>query len=122
MPLLSTRTNSSGKSTEYPQVGEFNNSAKQQNIDNINKFIQISAILSIAFYITYVIDENTILRTGAQYLYVTVIPFTLIIYRLLLLIDTKTIDDDPIQYIEQDNTTKILIILYLLILAFVLVF
>ncbi len=84
--------------------------------DIANKFIMINAVLSIAFYITYVLDQNTIARAGSEYLYLTAIPFTLIIFRLLLLSDIVKVDDDPIHFLENDKILKILIILYFCIL------
>ncbi len=92
------------------------------DINTINQFILINAILSISFYITYVLDEQTILKTGSQYLYFTVIPFTLIVYRLLLLVNTSKIDDDPIIYLEKDKLIKILFLLYFIVYAIVVIF
>ena len=86
------------------------------------QFILINATLSIAFYFTYVLDETTITKAGTPYLYLTVIPFALIIFRLLLLVNTTKIEDDPIRYIEQDKITKNLIVSYLIVLTLVLVF
>jgi 4-hydroxybenzoate polyprenyltransferase len=97
-------------------------SIQSLSIDTADKLILINAILSIAFYFTYVLDSNTIQRAGTEYLYITVIPFTLIIYRLLFLINTIKIDDDPIHYLERDNTIKALICVYILVLALVMIF
>lgn len=97
------------------------NSIKTFNLDIANQFILINAVLSIAFYFSYVIDETAISRAGTQYLYITVIPFALIVYRLLLLINTTSIEDDPIHYLEKDPMTKCLIGLYFLVLGLVLV-
>ena len=95
-------------------------SIKNFNLDLLNQLILINAILSIAFYFTYVMDESTILKAGTQYLYLTVIPFTLIIFRLLFLINTMKIVDDPLHYLS-DKAIKLLFVLYLLILFLTLV-
>lgn len=87
----------------------------------INQFVIINAVLSIAFYFTYVLDTQTIERAGTPYLYITVLPFTLIIYRLLLLIN-KADNDDPITFFEQDITLKILFVSYFIVLFLVLLF
>ena len=88
--------------------------------DIMGQYILINAILSISFYITYVLDAATIQRAGTSYLYLTVIPFTLIVYRLFLLINTSKIEDDPIIYLEKDNTLKALFVFYIIVLAVVL--
>lgn len=84
------------------------------NTEIINQFILINAILAISFYITYVLNDATVQRANTQYLYLTAIPFTLIIYRLLFLINSQKIEDDPIIYLEQDTTTKWLIFCYII--------
>ncbi len=94
-------------------------SLKGFDIQTINQFILINAILAISFYFTYVLDENTIMRAGTPYLYVTVIPFTLIMFRLLLLVNKKCPTDDPIHFIEKDKPLKWLAVFYLIILAIV---
>ena len=93
---------------------------KEFNISTANQFILINAVLSISFYITYVLDASTIQKAGSEYLYLTVIPFTLIIYRLFLLINSTQIADDPIIYLEKDKTIKWLAAIYLFILLIVL--
>ena len=88
----------------------------------IAKFIIINAVLSVSFYITYMLDDVTIVRAGTEYLYCTVIPFTLIIYRLLLLADKKLDDDDPMHLFKKDKTLFVLILFYLITLIAVLAF
>ena len=95
------------------------NSIKDFDITTANQFITINAVLSIAFYFTYVLDSTTIERAGTQYLYLTTIPFTLLIFRLLFLISTTKIIDDPIHFIENDKTIKWLILSYFLVLILV---
>ena len=95
-------------------------SLKEIDIETIKQFILINAVLSISFYITYVLDDTAIQRANTQYLYVTVIPFTLIIYRLFLLVNSKKITDDPIVYIEQDKILKWLFLFYFVVFAIVL--
>jgi len=110
------------------EIQMFNSSNKLRNaiskidINTINQFITINSVLSISLYITYVLDESTIQKAGSHYLYLTVVPFTLIVFRLFLLINTVKIDDDPIIYIEQDKMTKFLIWLYFIILLLVITF
>ncbi|MGN0004891.1 MAG: UbiA prenyltransferase family protein [Candidatus Gastranaerophilaceae bacterium] len=100
---------------------ETRKSLKEFNIATANQFILINAVLSISFYITYVLDASTIQKAGSEYLYLTVIPFTLIIYRLFLLINSAQIADDPIIYLEKDKTVKWLAAIYLFILLIVLI-
>lgn len=97
------------------------NSIKNCDEKILNQFILINAILSIAFYFTYVLDEKTILRAGSEYLYITVIPFTLIFFRLLYLINLETQKDDPIIFIENDFQLKILILIFFITLIFLIV-
>lgn len=97
------------------------NSIKNCDEKILNQFILINAVLSIAFYFTYVLDEKTILRAGSEYLYITVIPFTLIFFRLLYLINLETQKDDPIIFIENDFQLKILILIFFITLIFLIV-
>lgn len=94
-------------------------SIQELDLNTINQFILVNAILSISFYFTYTLDAATIERAGTNYLYLTSLPFTLIMYRLFLLINTKQINDDPMHYLEQDKTLKWLFLLYLLVLYMV---
>ena len=89
------------------------------DVATINQFVLLNAILSIAFYFTYVLDQTTIQRVGTEYLYLTVIPFTLIIFRLLFLVNTSYIEDDPIHFIEQDQTLKYMFLFYAIVFALV---
>lgn len=95
-------------------------SIKGYNETLLNQFVMTNAVLSIAFYITYMLDSTTIQRTGTEYLYITVIPFTIIIYRLLFKIYTANDNDDPAEFFYHDKTLKILIFTYLIILFIVL--
>lgn len=89
-------------------------------LKTVNQFILINAILSIAFYFTYVLDQTTIARAGTEFLYITVIPFTLLVFRLLLLNNLPVKDDDPINFIEKDKALKGLFFVYLIVLVTVL--
>ena len=103
---------------EISLLGDVSNtreSIKELDISTANQFILINAILSISFYITYVLDAATIERAGTEYLYLTVMPFTLIIFRLYLLANSMKISDDPIIYLKKDKTIKYLFVLYLLV-------
>ena len=95
-------------------------SIKKMSLETINQYIVINAVLSIAFYFTYVMDEATILRADTKYLYITVIPFTLIFFRLLYLNSLQSKVDDPIVYVEKDLTLKALFFVYLGVLLLVL--
>lgn len=93
------------------------NSIKQFSPELAEQFVLINAVLSISFYITYVLDITTIERVGSEYLYLTVIPFSLIVFRLLFLVNCQNSSDDPIHFIEQDKTIKILFVIYLIVFA-----
>ena len=87
----------------------------------VNQFVVINAILAISFYMTYTLDNETMLRAGTNFLYLTSIPFTLIVFRLLLLVNTANAGDDPIVFIENDVQIKFLILLYFVVLFTVLI-
>lgn len=97
-------------------------SIKEYNEPLLDQYVSANAILSIAFYFTYVLDPVTIERLHNTYLYVTVIPFSLIIFRLLFKIYTCTNQDDPAEFIYKDKTLGILFFIYLLVLFFILIF
>ncbi len=86
----------------------------------VAQFILFNAILSVAFYFTYVLDASTIERAGTKYLYLTTIPFSLIIFRLLLLVNVSKVEDDPIYFVEKDIYLKWLFLFYIVTLIFVL--
>lgn len=93
---------------------ECRKSIKGFNINALNQFILVCAILSISFYFTYTMDEITVLRAGTGYLYLTTIPFTLLVFRLLHLINFSNNNDDPIIYMK-DITLKTLAIFYIFV-------
>ena len=70
------------------------------DVELISQFIFASAILCIAFYFTYTIDIVTINRAGTQYLYITTIPLTLIMFRLLCLTNSSYTGYDPIVFLK----------------------
>lgn len=82
----------------------------------LDQFVLINAILSISFYFTYVMDIKTIEKTGAEYLYISAIPFTLIIFRLLFLVNNKQKSEDLSDFIYKDRMLKILSLLYFVVL------
>lgn len=91
------------------------------DISTLEHLVLSNAILSIAFYIVYTLDSATILRAGSSYLYITVIPFTLIVFRLLMLVESKNINfDDPMGFIEKDKILKFFFLFYLIVLAIIL--
>lgn len=98
---------------------ELRNSIKNFDLDLVNQFVQMNAVLSIAFYFTYVIDEQTITRAGTEYLYLTVIPFTLLIFRILWLLN-NTSSESPMSFFEKDIVIKLMFVFYLSTLGLVL--
>jgi len=97
-------------------------SIKNYNISLLNQYVGINAILSIAFYFTYMLDGNTIKLCKTKYLYITAIPFTIIIYRLLYLIYTNNRNDDIAVFIYKDKPLHYLFIFYISVLVFILCF
>ncbi|MBR6098115.1 UbiA prenyltransferase family protein [bacterium] len=104
------------------QLVDMNNrrsALKDFDINIINQFVAINAILAISFYFTYVLDAVTIERAGTRYLYLTAIPFTLIVFQLLLLVNNKEVQDDPIIFIERNVKLKYLTLFYFIVLFIV---
>ncbi len=95
----------------------YRESIKDFNENMVNQFILFNAVLSVSFYITYVLDKTTIQRAGCEYLYITTIPFVPVILRLLFLVNSDKTDDDPMRFIEKDVPIRILFLLYILILV-----
>lgn len=85
----------------------------------LNQFVVICAVLSISFYFTYVLDDKTIAR-GSELLYLSVIPFTMVLLRLIYLNFQKCDYDDPVYFIYKDNVTKAFLLLYFITLFAVL--
>ena len=76
----------SKRKLEYELIEDKNKcrkSLKEYTSALLDQFITINAVLAIAFYFTYMLDTKTIQRTGTEFLYITVIPFSIIIFRLL---------------------------------------
>ena len=99
---------------------ECRKSIQKFNLKTLDYLVLINAVLSISFYITYMLDENTIQKTNSEYLYITTIPFVLIIFRLFYLVNTQTQNDDPIYFIEKDKGLKWLFLIYLITLFIIL--
>ena len=97
-------------------------SIKQYNEALLNQYVTINAVLSIAFYFTYMLDSQTIQRAGTQYLYLSAIPFTVLLFRLLFLVQTSGKIDDPAVFIYKDSTVKWLVIFYIITLGAVFIF
>ncbi len=89
-------------------------SIKGFDISAIDQFILVNAILSIAFYFTYTMDEVTIHRAGTEFLYITTIPFTLLVFRFLYLINFTDGEDDPIIFMK-DAALKIFAVFYIIV-------
>lgn len=112
----------SKRKLEYSLIENSENcrkSIREYNEPLLNQYVTINAILSIAFYFTYMLDETTIKRAGTEYLYITVIPFAILIYRLLFLVHTCSNNDDPANFIYKDKTTKVIMFIYFVTLALV---
>lgn len=97
-------------------------SLKNFDIMLLKQFIIINAILTIAFYFNYMLDPLTIEKTGCQYLYITTIPFTMLMFRLIYLIFNSKEVDDPVHFIYKDKTVKSFIVIYLAVLFIILNF
>ena len=91
-------------------------SLMEYNEDLLNQYVTVNSILAIAFYFTYMLDPITIERSNAPYLYITVIPFSIIILRLLHKIFTCSDNDDPAEFIYKDPMSKWLCLLYIIFL------
>ena len=104
---------------QLEEVSKCRDSLKEMDTNLVNQFVVINAVLAIAFYFTYMLDPQTIQRAGSDLLFVTVIPFTLIVFHLLFLIN-KSKNDDPIIFFEKDMTLKILLLFYIAVLFVVL--
>jgi len=66
------------------------------------------------------LDVTTIQKVQNEYLYLTTIPFSLIIFRLLFLVNIKNTSDNPIYFFENDTTLKTLITIYFITLLIIL--
>ena len=98
-------------------IEQCRSSIKKLDLNSLNQFILLSATLSISFYFTYMLDKTTILRAGTEFLYITSIPFTLIIFRILYLVDNCQVLEDPINYFEKDLILKVFIFMYIVVLC-----
>lgn len=89
-----------------------------KGLDNtlLKHFVIINAILTITFYFNYMLDPVTIEKTGSQFLYVTTIPFTILMFRLIYLIFNSKEIDDPVHFIYKDKVIKSFIVIYLITL------
>ncbi len=97
-------------------------SIQQYNESLLNQYVTINAVLAIAFYFTYMLDPVTVKKSEAQFLYVTAIPFTVLFFRLLFLIQTCKNVDDPATFIYKDATIKWLVVAYVITFTAVLIF
>lgn len=113
----------SKRKLEYQLIedkGSCRKSIVEYNESLLNQYVAINAILSIAFYFTYMLDPMTIQKTNSPLLYLTVIPFAIIIFRLLFKTFTCTNNDDPAVFIYKDRMIKYLVLSYLVVLFLVL--
>lgn len=94
-----------------------------KGLDNslLKHFVIINAILTITFYFNYMLDPLTIEKTGSQFLYVTTIPFTILMFRLIYLNFNSQNIDDPVHFIYKDKVIKSFIAIYLVILFITLI-
>lgn len=82
-------------------------SIKFLNLKTISFFIFFGAILSILFYFIY------IFYLKIKILFLTCLPFCLIVFRLYYLFNIKKIENDPLVYVLNDKILKILFLFYL---------
>jgi len=95
-------------------------SVKEYDETLLDQYVTINAILSIAFYFTYMLSPQTVERTGSPYIYITSVPFVLIIYRLLLLVYKCDSGDDPSYFFYKDRMLQIFILIYFAVLFLIL--
>ncbi len=93
---------------------QYRKSAKVFDKSTLDKFILISAILSILIYLAYVLDKTAILLAGTSYLFITVLPFVLLFFRLLFLTNSSKDEYDPLMLIKNDKIMKLLFLFYLI--------
>ena len=97
-------------------------SVEKFDLKTLEQFVLANAILSISFYFAYVMDTQTIERAGTGYLYITAIPFSLVVFRLLYLSNLSKEFMDPADFIYKDKTTQIFLAAYFFTLIAVLFF
>ncbi len=96
-------------------------SVEKFTLEALNQFVSANAILSIAFYFAYVMDSATIERAGTGFLYISAIPFSLVIFRLLFLANTSAMQD-PADFLYKDKPAQILLFAYFFTLFAILIF
>jgi len=84
------------------------------DITLLKNFVIINAILTITFYFNYMLDPSTMEKTGSQFIYITTIPFTILMFRLIYLIFNSKNIYDPVQFIYKDKVIKSFIIIYII--------
>lgn len=102
---------------EFALINNCRASIKCYNERLLNHLVRINAILSVVFYVAYVQAVNA----NAKFLIISAIPFAILIFRLLFLTYTSKNNDDPANFIYKDKVTKIILLLYFVILALVLI-
>lgn len=96
-------------------------SVEKFNLELLNQFVCANAVLSIAFYFAYVMDTATMERAQTDFLYISAIPFTIIILRLLLLVNTQNQTQDPADFIYKDKPVQLFFIIYFITLGLILI-
>lgn len=86
-------------------------SIQKLTYNEIEKFTFINLLLSIIFYCIFII------KTGNIYVYISIIPFSLTILRLMNLSNKEIKNDDPLFFIINDKLIKCLHLIFLIILA-----
>jgi len=115
----------SKRKMEYVLLSDKNvcrKSINEYNENLLNQYVAINAVLSIAFYFTYMLDRTTMDRAGTDFLYLTAIPFTIIIFRLLCIFSTNKNNDDPAECLYKDKILLWLVVIYFATLFSVLFF
>lgn len=114
----------SKRTLESAMLTDNNRRQSIKGFDNslLKHFVIINAMLTITFYFNYMLDPITIEKTGSQFLYITTIPFTILIFRLIYLVFNSKEIDDPVHFIYKDKVVKSFIIIYLITLIITLKF
>lgn len=96
-------------------------SVEKFNLELLNQFVCANAVLSIAFYFAYVMDNTVMERAQTSFLYISAIPFTIIIFRLLFLVNTEKQYTDPAEFLYRDKPVKLFFIIYFITLGLILI-
>ena len=91
---------------------------KYYNENFLDKYMNISLVLSLVFYSLWTIDSETVLRHGNDYIIYTVPLVFIIFMRYSLILEGKSYGD-PVDILTTDKILIYLIIIYLTILILI---